>query len=456
MSIQTNALEESELGGSVVSSILGGSVDRLIHVVVGSSGRGVFGLDDDFLEILREDVLIETTAVAFNPRGDIYFTRFALTSVNKVDNCGALKWTFDLGTPGRGVALSSDGSKVYAVGASNGLWTGSAGPSDFRNLWVLNSTTGALIDSKQLGPDGLVLNDVVLDSGGNVIVAGVKQAGAATDPNVFKLSSTLSLIWDWFNDTGFGAQQQITALAVDSSDNVYAVGNHSDTWEGNDSTFQDVWKLSSGSGSVLATMLIGPPQFTGSGAFYILQGVDVDDAGGVYIVGQVTGFYPGAGATITSLAAGIDDIVTTITVTAPALKPGSFLITIDTEDMLVVSGGLTTTWLVSRGGSGTTPAAHSGGATITANDRLRDAFKATSSLGSLVWSFLASVPGGETGGSLSNVVTQPDGQRIYICGLETGTAPPRSVWQLDKDGLQELTFEVGAGFTRGLEVRENR
>lgn len=450
MTIQTNAVEESVLGGSLVASPLNeGSVDRLIHVVAGGDIGGIggglrfVGLDDDFLRIIEgADTGSGQTvkAVSFNDRGDLFMGgKFGIPQlIRKIDNCGAVKWSFNIGALGNGVALSSDGSKLYVVGASNGSWTGSEGPTDLRNLWVLNTTTGALIDSKQVGPDNVDLVDVVLDSSGNIIVGGIPFFGTK---NVFKLTPGLLLTWDWSSAT-------ITGLAVDSNDNVYAVGQANNIWEDTDGSFRDVWKLSSGSGAVLATMLIG-------NSSHRANDVDVDDADNVYIVAPATGEYPGATGTVTALAAAIDAVTGIITVIAPAVRSGGFNITIDSEVMSVAAGGLTTTWTVGRGPT-PPPVAHAFGATVTARDELRNAFKATSSLGSLVWTFLAGnifvFPS-----SLLAVSSQADGERIYIGGgAEAVTGgPDRSVWQLDKDGVQELTFDLG-DTTRDIEVRANR
>ena len=68
----------------------------------------------------------------------------------------------------------------------------------------------------------------------------------------------------------------------------------------------------------------------------------------------------------TTLAAGIDASVTTITVASAATFPASvqFRILIENEHLLVTAGAASTTWTVVRGIEGTTGAAHASGASV--------------------------------------------------------------------------------------------
>ena len=62
----------------------------------------------------------------------------------------------------------------------------------------------------------------------------------------------------------------------------------------------------------------------------------------------------------------VGDLTATVTAAAPAaLQAGQFRIVIGSEILLVTAGADTTTWTVTRGVEGTTPAAHAGGATVT-------------------------------------------------------------------------------------------
>ena len=62
----------------------------------------------------------------------------------------------------------------------------------------------------------------------------------------------------------------------------------------------------------------------------------------------------------------VGDLTATVTAAAPAaLQVGQFRIVIGAEILLVTAGADTTTWTVTRGVEGTTPAAHAGGATVT-------------------------------------------------------------------------------------------
>jgi len=61
----------------------------------------------------------------------------------------------------------------------------------------------------------------------------------------------------------------------------------------------------------------------------------------------------------------IGDGTAAVSVAAPAaLQGGQFRIAIESELMLVTAGETTTTWTVTRGIEGTTPAAHAAGATV--------------------------------------------------------------------------------------------
>ena len=89
-------------------------------------------------------------------------------------------------------------------------------------------------------------------------------------------------------------------------------------------------------------------------------------------VGQSTSFGLQAylidlgGGAVCQLAADIDAVQTTITVTTAAGFPvgGDYLIQIDSEMMLVTGGQSTTTWTVIRGYNGTTATSHLAGSVV--------------------------------------------------------------------------------------------
>lgn len=77
-------------------------------------------------------------------------------------------------------------------------------------------------------------------------------------------------------------------------------------------------------------------------------------------------------STTTTVTGSFTSSGTTLTVTGVSGFPSSpeFRVTIDSEVLIVTEGAGTTTWTVERGGDGTSPAAHSAGATVTLSERV--------------------------------------------------------------------------------------
>jgi Tfp pilus assembly protein PilV len=74
----------------------------------------------------------------------------------------------------------------------------------------------------------------------------------------------------------------------------------------------------------------------------------------------------------TTVTGGLTSSATTLTVTAASGFPAApeFRVTIDSEVLIVTAVAGTTTWTVERGAEGTSPAAHTAGATVTLTERV--------------------------------------------------------------------------------------
>ena len=136
---------------------------------------------------------------------------------------------------------------------------------------------------------------LALDSSGNVYVAGsgnapwgspVRAYSGDDDAFVAKLDSNGNLVWNTFIG---GAQSDLaTALAVDASGNIYVVGWSSSSWGSPIRSFSGGYdafaaKIDSGGHLIWNTFLGGPGINSG---FDYGRAVAVDGSGNVYVAGQ--------------------------------------------------------------------------------------------------------------------------------------------------------------------------
>jgi uncharacterized delta-60 repeat protein len=225
--------------------------------------------------------------LAFDASNNIYVVGAYITggstqqSVSKFTPSGTNSWDRIWGGDStdiaRGVALDSSGN-IYVVGetASTGLTAGSVDQT-----LVKYDSSGTLQWSKTWGGDGDDrANGVALDSSGNIYVVGETASTGFTvgssDQTLVKYNP--SGIEQWSKTWGGDGSDQANTLALDSSGNIYVVGETNSsglTGGGDDQTL--VKYSSSGVEQWSKTWGGSTPDSAGS--------VVVDGVGGIYVVG---------------------------------------------------------------------------------------------------------------------------------------------------------------------------
>ncbi len=233
---------------------------------------------------------------AFTSQGDAF--------VAKLDSNGNLTWNTFLGGGGsdwgKGITVSSNGT-VYVAGFSDAAWGGPIirAYTTLSDAFIARlDSSGNLIWSSFFGGKGSDYGEgIAMDSAGNLYITGNSLGSIASaswgnpirnyingDVFVAKVDTSGNLIWNTFlggngGDYGF-------AVAVDQTDNIYAVGDSNATW-GNPvrgysaglDTF--VGKLDSNGNLKWNTFLGGSGVDEG-------YGVDTDSSGEIYVAGYST------------------------------------------------------------------------------------------------------------------------------------------------------------------------
>ena len=253
-----------------------------------------------------------TRGIAVDANGSVYVTGISTATwgapvraytlgndiyAAKLDSSGNLIWNTFLGDIGndQGNAIVIDGNGNVYISASSDVTWGSpvqAYTSGFDGVAVKLASNGALTWNTFLGASGTDSGQsIAVDSGGNVYVIGQSDATWGTpiraytlgqDIYVAELSSNGALTWNTFlggSGTDGGAD-----LALDSSGNVYAVGNSSATWGApvrayTAGTDGYVTKLDNNGALTWNTFLGGSGTDT-------VTGVAVDGSGNAYVSGN--------------------------------------------------------------------------------------------------------------------------------------------------------------------------
>jgi hypothetical protein len=245
-----------------------------------------------------------TTGKTGTPTAQALGTAFSVT-VNAVDANWNLISTNDTVAITSGDAMAVlpanaslvNGSKSLSV-ALNTIGSQTITASDITHSGITANTVTVVIAptltwSTFLGAAGSdYAQAVAVDSSGNVYLAGYSSAtwgspvrtfGTGTDAFVAKLDSSGTLLWNTFLG-GTGTSDQANGITVDSSGNVYVVGNANATWGSPvraKSTGVDAFvaKLDS-SGALTWNTFLG-----GGGSDYG-YGISVDGSGNVYVAGN--------------------------------------------------------------------------------------------------------------------------------------------------------------------------
>ena len=189
------------------------------------------------------------TKRAYTPGGtsanDAFVARLNGTS-------GVLGWNTFLGSSGLdgGEAIVAYGSGVYVTGESGDTWGTplqaiNANHSDFfTDAFIAKITTsGTLTWSTFMGGTGKEIGyGIALDSSGNPYIAGQANSSWGSpvralqqqDGFVAELDPSGSMIWNTYlgaDTINGGGLDDARGIALDSSDNIFVVGNGNDTWE---------------------------------------------------------------------------------------------------------------------------------------------------------------------------------------------------------------------------------
>jgi len=193
----------------------------------------------------------------------------------KRDSAGTIQWQRTLGGTGsdfaRSVKVDSSGN-VYVVG-----WTDSigAGSSDF--LLAKYNSSGTIQWQRILG--GATFDrghSVAIDSSDNLYVVGFTDSSGAGDFDFLLAKYNSSGTIQWQRTLGGTGDDRGNSVAIDSSDNVYVLGQNTSTGAGNDDFLLAKYNSS---GTIQWQRVLG-----GSGNDRG-QSVAIDSSDNVYVVG---------------------------------------------------------------------------------------------------------------------------------------------------------------------------
>jgi uncharacterized delta-60 repeat protein len=149
----------------------------------------------------------------------------------KYNSSGTIQWQRVLGGTGeeRGHAITIDSSdNVYVFG-----FTDSAGAGGIDFLLAKYNSSGTIQWQRVLGGSGIEFgNSVAVDSSGNVYVFGDTESTGAGGIDFLLAKYNSSGTIQWQRVLGGSGTEQGNGIAVDSSGNVYVIGNTASTGAG--------------------------------------------------------------------------------------------------------------------------------------------------------------------------------------------------------------------------------
>ncbi len=274
-----NLLWNTFFGGTGVDSISGIGLDTNNNIYVGGISNATwgtpvraFGGNNDLVvakfanngslswntflgSALGNDIF---SAMDVDGSGNVYIVGFGFFSwgtpvrayssgtdfiAAKVDTNGSLTWNTFLGGSsadyGYGIAADTNGN-VYVTGRCSGTWGTPINPwvSAYDGSITKLDNNGALLWNTFLG-GGLVdsCNDITVDTGGNIYVAGVSGASwgsplnpyvSMDDAFVAKLSTDGNLTWNTF--MGGASDDSGSSITIDDSNNIFIAGYSNASW----------------------------------------------------------------------------------------------------------------------------------------------------------------------------------------------------------------------------------
>jgi len=193
----------------------------------------------------------------------------------KLNSSGTSQWQRGLGASGSEEAIGH----IATDSSGNTYGCGYADSGDEMFLFKYNSS-GTLQWQRKLGPSGdqAYHTDVALDSSGNVYASGESNVGGSGNPalTLVKYNSSGTLQWKK-SLQGSSNSEEGTGVAVDSSSNVYVVGDVESAGAGGNDILLVKYN---DSGVVQWKRAIGGTNSDRG------TGVAVDSSGNVYICGQ--------------------------------------------------------------------------------------------------------------------------------------------------------------------------
>jgi hypothetical protein len=197
----------------------------------------------------------EAIAAATDSSGNVYVTGYTFGEGTgkdyytvKYNANGSPGWSVPYNGPGNGddvpSAIAVHDSGVYVTGTSLGDPTG---PDIYTVKY--NRDNGTVIwEDRYDGPSHLGdgANDLTLGDDGNIYVAGFVHRGKQTkhaDYCIIKYSPLGEIIWDERYDSTRNGNDKATAVAVDSSGNVYVTGESKESLPKGEQTTRDFLTL---------------------------------------------------------------------------------------------------------------------------------------------------------------------------------------------------------------------
>lgn len=220
------------------------------------------------------------SAVAVSSEGSIFVvggSSMVGVVILKYASNGSLIWQEGWGGGSTNAVAADSSGGIYTAGAKLNATKG-----DFDALLLHLNSTGGLVGQKTWGGSGSYYARVIaIDSNGTVYTAGEGPLGVF----LLKFNSTGGLIWQ--RTWGGSSKAHGNGVAADSLGNIYVVGTANSSGFG-DNVFADLTVLKFNStGSLLWGRAWGGFGYDSG------QGVTVDAAGNVYVVGNTNRF--GAG-----------------------------------------------------------------------------------------------------------------------------------------------------------------